>query len=122
MKSWIGKSIAAIGVIHCVFGLIVFRKTLAELGREGFWNTVNGQPHREFAFWFIFFGVLAILFGLLIDWCERKFHELPSFLAWSLLALTAVCCTLMPISGGWLFLIPSLGAIVRRRKAEVIKL
>lgn len=122
MKAWIGKSIVAIGVIHCMFGSIVFRKTLAELSREGFWNTVNGQPQREFAFWFIFFGVMAILLGLLMDWCERKFHELPVFLGWGLLALTVVCCTLMPISGGWLLLIPSLGAIVRRKKAAVVKL
>lgn len=113
---WIGKAIMIIGAIHTAFGLVVFRSTLAELAGENFVNTVNGQPLREFAFWFIAFGLLGIIFGMLVDWCERKIVELPKFLGWGLLALTLAMLIVMPISGGWLLLPPAFGAILRARK------
>lgn len=113
MHAWIGKSIIFIGIIHSVFGFVTFRSTLSELISEGVINTVNGQPKREFAFWFLFFGFMAIIAGSLIDWCERKDRLLPGFLGLSLLALTLVCVAIMPISGGWLLLVPAVGAIIR---------
>lgn len=112
MKCWIGKSIMFIGAVHSAFGFIGFRQTLAELLREGLINTVNGQPKREFAFWFILFGLFAILFGAFVDWCERSGFKLPSFLGWGLLVMTLIVITIMPISGGWLLLAPSIGAIL----------
>lgn len=120
MQVWIGKSIMIIGAIHTAFGLAVFRSTLAEIFREGFVNTVNGQPLREFAFWFLVFGFLAIIFGALVDWCERQDVKLPKFLGWSLLALTLIIVTIMPISGGWLLLIPAIGAILRSRPSTIL--
>lgn len=115
MQTWIGKSIMIIGAIHSAFGFVIFRSTLAEIFRDGLVNTVNGQPMREVAFWFIVFGFLAIIFGALIDWCERQSVKLPKFLGWSLLALTTVIVTIMPISGGWTLLIPAIGLIFRSR-------
>jgi hypothetical protein len=116
MRSWIGKSVFFIGVVHSVFGFVVFRSTLGELVGEGLINTVNGQPDREFVFWFLFFGFMAIIAGLLIDWCEKTVGVLPGFLGWSLLALTLVCVTIMPVSGAWLLLVPAVGAVVRSVK------
>lgn len=116
MRSWIGKSVVFIGIVHSVFGFVVFRSTLGELVGEGLVNTVNGQPDREFAFWFLFFGFMAIIAGALIDWCERNFRTLPGFLGWSLLALTVVCVTIMPVSGAWAIFVPAIGAIFRSIK------
>jgi hypothetical protein len=118
MRSWIGKSVVFIGVVHSVFGFVVFRSTLGELVGEGLVNTVNGQPEREFAFWFLFFGFMAIIAGALIDWCERNFGVLPGFLGWSLLALTVVCVGIMPVSGAWAIFVPAIGAIMRTLKSE----
>ena len=118
MKIWIGKAIIIIGIIHNVFGFVVFRSTLFELFSAGLFNTVNGQPVREIAFWFIFAGFFAILFGLLVDWVERKGLELPKFLGWSLLALTLMTVTIMPVSGGWLMFIPAFGAIAKSNKIK----
>ncbi len=115
MKRWVGRSIVAIGLLHTVFGLVGFRNILAMLLREGIFNTVNGQPDREMAFWFIFFGFLLIVFGALIDWCESKGIKLPLFLGWGLLTITIIGVMLMPVSGFWLVIIPSIGAI--RNKA-----
>lgn len=119
MRSWIGKSVVFIGIVHSVFGFVVFRSTIRVLVGEGLVNTVNGQPEREFAFWFLFFGFMAIIAGLLIDWCERNFGMLPSFLGWSLLALTFVCVTIMPVSGAWAIFVPAIGAIMRSLKPTV---
>lgn len=114
-RRWIGRWIVGVGVVHTAFGLIFQRGTLAVLWGEGLVNTVNGQPEREFAFWFIFFGLLAILFGLLVDWCEKRQLGLPRFLGWALLVLTSVCVVIMPISGGWLLLPPAVGAMRESR-------
>jgi len=111
MKRWVGRSIVAIGLLHTVFGLVGFRNILAMLLREGIFNTVNGQPDREMAFWFIFFGFLLIVFGALIDWCESKGIKLPLFLGWGLLTITIIGVMLMPVSGFWLVIVPSIGAI-----------
>ena len=120
VQAWIGKSIMIIGAIHSAFGFVVFHSTLAEIIREGLVNTVNGQPMREFAFWFIVFGFLAIIFGMFVDWCERQGIKLPEFFGWSLLALTLIIVTIMPISGGWLLFIPTIGAILRSRLATIL--
>ncbi len=116
MKAWIGKSIIIIGIIHSVFGFVVFRSTISEIFGEGLLNTVNGQPIREAVFWFIFFGFLLIIFGLFIHWYEQKGLRLPSFLGWSFLIFTITIVAIMPISGGWLMLIPSIGAIIKAHK------
>lgn len=118
MQAWIGKSIIFIGIVHSIFGFVVFRATLAEIITDGVLNTVNGQPKREFVFWFLFFGFMAIIAGAVIDWCERKFGVLPDFLGWSLFALALVCVTIMPVSGGWTILVPAIGAILRSRKSR----
>jgi hypothetical protein len=112
---WIGRAVLAIGVLHTVVGVSMFRSTLAELAAEGFVNTVHGQPMREWAFWFLFFGFLGILAGALIDWCEQSPRPLPGFLGLGLLAITVTCVTLMPVSGGWLLLAPSVGALLHSR-------
>ena len=119
MQAWIGKSIIFIGVVHSVFGFVVFRSTIAELVREGVINTVNGQPLREFAFWFLFFGFMAIIAGALTDWSERNFGILPGFLGWSLLAMTVVLVTIMPVSGAWMLFVPAVGAIFRSHKTAM---
>ena len=115
MTRWIGRAVVAIGALHTVIGLVMFRKTLGELMADGLVNTVHGQPMREYAFWFLFFGLLAGLLGALIDWCEQEPRPLPAFLGLSLLALFIACVTIMPASGGWLIAAPALGALRHAR-------
>ena len=111
--AWIGKTIFLIGVVHSLFGFVALRSTLAVLWNEGLINTVNGQPEREFVFWFMAFGIMAMIFGAFVNWCEKRCVPLPRFLGWSLLTFTIAVVTIMPISGGWLVLIPAIGAILR---------
>ncbi|HID28631.1 MAG TPA: hypothetical protein EYP19_01355 [Desulfobacterales bacterium] len=113
MKVWIGKSVLVIGILHSVFGFIVFRGVLAELGKELLFNTVDDQPDREVAFWFLFTGFALLILGGLIHWVEQRQLALPSFLKWSFLAITLLGCFIMPKSGFWLLLIPTVGMYLR---------
>lgn len=115
--AWIGTFIVGIGVVHSLFGVLGFHGQLAIWLGEGLWNTVNGQAEREFPFWFLAFGILAIIFGFLVDWVERRHAELPRFLGWSLLGLTVAVVVIMPISGGWLMIAPAIGAIRRASRS-----
>ena len=114
-KRWIGRWLMAVGVVHTLFGLIFMRDALAVLWAEGLFNTVNGQPEREFPFWFIFAGLLMIVLGAMIDRNEALAVELPAWLGWSLLGLVVICLVVMPVSGGGLIGPPTIGAILRAR-------
>jgi hypothetical protein len=116
LRAWIGKSLVAIGIIHCIFGFVFLRSTLAVLWSEGLFNTVHGEPEREFVFWFLAFGSLAMILGAVIDWTERQGRFPPAFFGWWLFGLTVVVVTMMPASGGWLVFVPAIGAIIRSRR------
>ncbi|GAA4038768.1 hypothetical protein GCM10022409_25520 [Hymenobacter glaciei] len=107
-------------MLHTVFGVVVFSSVWAELFREGVLNTVNQQPMRSVAYWFLFFGFLLLLLGALVDWCEAQATTLPAFLGWGLLAMTLVGVAVMPISGMWLALIPAIG-LIRQQVASAPK-
>jgi len=114
MKRWIGRAIIVVGLLHTVFGLITFRQILAVLLHEGLINTVNMQPEREMAFWFIYCGFFMLILGALVDYCESKGVRLPRAIGWGLLAVSLVGVIVMPVSGFWLFFIPALGAVGRK--------
>jgi hypothetical protein len=117
MKAWIGKSVFIIGLLHSVGGFSMFWNVLGEIAGEGFLNTVDMQPDRNAAFWFLFGGFMLLIIGGLIDWAERKKLVLPPFLKWSFLVLTAAGCVIMPKSGFWLLIVPIVGLFLRGKKA-----
>jgi hypothetical protein len=124
MIAWIGKSLVGIGVIHSLFGFVVFRGIINVLVSEGLFNTVNNQPEREQAFWFLFTGFAWIILGLLVDWLEKSSNKPPSFLGWAFLTMTVVGAFIMPISGIWLFFVLSVGLLCRNKlikKSELTK-
>ncbi len=108
-----------VGLIHSAFGVVVFRSTWQLLAGEGLLNTVDGQPEREFPFWFLAFGLLAILFGALVDWTEGQHLPLPRFVGWGLLVIVIAVLVIMPISGGWLLIPAVVGALMRKRSEPV---
>lgn len=115
-SKWIGRFIVLIGIIHISVGLLLIGDIGLELLQEGLFNTVHGQPMREAFFWFVFGGLTMIIIGLLVNWYEQESIAFPSFLGWSLLGLSLLVVFVMPVSGGWLMLIPAL-AILKRKQA-----
>ncbi len=103
-----------VGVVHCLFGLVFLRGYLSPILTDGVFNTVNGQPEREFAVWFLVTGVLLIALGLLVDWNEGRGAGWPAALGWINTALTIAILIIMPISGGWLLVPSTLGLLMRR--------
>jgi TRAP-type C4-dicarboxylate transport system permease large subunit len=114
--AWIGRWLFAVGVIHSLFGFFFARGTLATLVHEGLFNTVNGQPDREAAFWFLCTGVLLLVVGLLVDVLERRGLPVPVFATLAFLVLTFVGVVVMPLSGIWLLVPPVGGMIFRSRR------
>jgi len=116
MNAWIGKSLVVIGIIHTLFGIGIGYTIFGQMAREGLFNTVVMQHDRNAAFWFMYAGFALLLLGFLLDWCERTLGQVPRFLGWSLLVLTVPSVVIMPQSGLWLLLVPSIGLILRSRR------
>jgi hypothetical protein len=55
-------------------------------------------------FWFLFFGLLAMLLGWFLHRVERAGHAIPRVVAWHLAALALAGGVLLPASGFWLVL------------------
>ena len=119
MKSWVGRSILVIGMLHTLVGVVAFHEVLFSILREGLFNTIplNQQPERETAFWFLFTGLSLLIIGGLVVWIERNNMDTPAFLSWSFLSITTVGAIIMPVSGFWLLFIPTIGLFRRRRKS-----
>ena len=114
-KRWIGRWLIAVGIVHTTFGFVFMGDALAVLWNEGLFNSVNGQPEREFPFWFIFAGLILILLGAMVDRSEALGPGLPKWLGWGLLGLVVICLVVMPISGVWLIVPPTIGAFLAAR-------
>ncbi len=67
-----GRLLLAIGVIHFLFGIWFCRGPLLDIARDGFWNAVDTDRHRQLAFWFIAFAVPLYLLGLLLSWIGSR--------------------------------------------------
>jgi len=115
MKNWIGKFLFGIGALHTLVGLILLLPLVGtELLEDGLFNTINGQPKREAFFWFLLSGFFMLLVGALINFMEKHQQTIPSFLGWSLLAITIFTLFFSPLSGGWLILVPAIALILKK--------
>ena len=114
MTRWVGRWIILVGVIHCAFGAVVFFEPLSGILRDGLWNAVSGYAGRPLAFWFVFLGMLTILFGATVDRIEKDQRVFPAFLAYGFSFLTVLSIVAMPVSGGWLMLPGAVGLFVKR--------
>ena len=120
MQRWIGRWLAGVGILHSVFGLIVFAAPLHELIDAGWLNALGSRdPMRNLAFWFVFAGVFTCLVGYLIDWIERvPGVAMPRAVGWTLLVTAIVGATLAPASGFWLVFPAAFGALAHARRAS----
>ena len=113
MRAWIGKSLVAIGTIHSIYGFVFFRKIIGQFAGERFFNALGSQFDKHAVFWFLMTGFTLMIVGGLADSIEKKGGELPSFLRWTILALTIIGCFMIPASGFWLLFAPVIGMYIR---------
>ncbi len=60
IAAWI---VVALGVVHCLLGLVLFRKPISTAFGEGLIGKFAGVPERRLAFWFTIFGPLLLMSG-----------------------------------------------------------
>ncbi len=116
-RTWIGKWIAAVGVIHSIGGFFIFYseawRTIAE---RNFVASINDHDDTGTAFWFFITGALLIILGILIDWVDRN-AELPRWIGWALAVLLVLLIVPMPMTGAWT-MIPPVAALLLGRSRQ----
>lgn len=113
---WVGRSIIAVGAVHCLVGLLIFTGPLMEILDSGVWNSVDGFKGRPLAFWFEFTGLLTIVFGSSIDWIEKADISLPPTAAYGFCGLVLLAIIAMPIGGAWLLVPSAVGFLMKRHR------
>jgi len=118
MKNWIGLWVIGISIIHTAFALIFFRAGLDSIVKEGVFNTVGQDPLRAASVWFLLFGFLLFILGLvLVAWEKSTRTPLPVSAAWGLLFLGILGVILMPVSGFWPIFPPVIAILLNARRS-----
>lgn len=104
IKRQVGLFLILTGLIHTVFGLVVYSGQLEPIIADGLWNTVaEGQWDRATGFWFLMFGFLLMLVGYIANWLmKKKGIAPPASFGWMLFAICLAGVIVMPASGFWL--------------------
>jgi hypothetical protein len=118
---WVGRSIVAVGAIHCLLGALIFATPLTEMLNDGVWNSVDGFRGRPLAFWFEFTGLLTIVLGGAIDWMEKAGISLPPIVSYGFGGLALLAIIAMPAGGGWLLVPSAAGLLLKRDAARGMK-
>jgi len=105
MKNWKGIWIIVVALLHTLFGISSFTKELQEIGQQGFINGIN-NIEQSLAAWFLLFGCLLFVIGLLVLCIEKYGQAVPKAAAIVLLVINCLGVTLMPASGFWLLFPP----------------
>jgi Family of unknown function (DUF6463) len=104
-----GWILVALGVGHTVFGLVRFKKPLAEVIHAGFVGQFAGYPDRLSAFWFMIFGPWLVMAGhIAIHAANAADRELLKIIGFYLLAISAVGSLAQPTSPFWAGLVSAL--------------
>lgn len=114
-----GIILIIIGLMHTQFALSSdgFGKQFSEFSKSSFFYLFHDLeknrllPGKEFfesfsAFWFFYFGILIIPFGLLLHAIERKYKILPHSFTISYLIVIMIGSYMMPESGITFFMLP----------------
>ena len=116
MKRWIGLWIMGTSVIHTLFALVVFRETWIQVVANGIFDTVKDSFEVGAPVFFLLWGLLYFVFGLVIHALEKaKTTPLPKSLGWGLLINAIVAVVLIPQSGFWLLFPPAIAVIGARQ-------
>lgn len=113
----IGTAIIGIGMIHVVFGFVVFPEVWLGILRSGVFNSIGEDPMRGAVAWFELFALPVFAYGQLINTLENSGSTMPGSIFWHLLVILLVGVVLMPVSGFWLLLLPLI-MLWRRSRAE----
>jgi hypothetical protein len=119
-----GLTLKGIAVVHTAFAVAVFRDTLVQFARDGIFNTVGDDPTKGAVAWFTLAGAFMFSTGLAVERLEAVQAAQPDadvrFRGIGLFALAtaAVGVALMPVSGFWLLVPPSVSMMLKDDKKD----
>lgn len=121
----VGRTLMLIGSIHVLGGVLVGWRPLVRIFREGFFgeadSTIGHLPEdlrQETLFWFLLWGLMAILLGQVVARMEGLGERLPARLGWELAVLSVVAIALAPKGGFWWVLLPAYWIVRESRRQE----
>lgn len=119
MKLNNGKILIAIGIAHFSLGIspFAFGKQFLMFADNFFFKIseglfefplLNGQMNYEnfAAFWFVYFGLLIILIGVLVGFVEKTNRQLPKGFIWLYLFVVLIGAFMIPFSGMTFLMLP----------------
>jgi len=119
MKITQGNSMILLGIMHTLLGIspFAFGKQFLGFSNQFFFQIstglsefplLNGRMNYEnfAAFWFFYFGLLLIPFGMLISHIEKTTGILPSKFLWSYLIIILIGIYMIPFSGMTFLMLP----------------
>ena len=86
---------------------IMRRRPLGAVARDGFVGAVDPYLDRNVVFWFLLASPLLWIVGRFALWLAAEGRRAPAWLGRDLLIVALVGIVLMPVSGFWLILVPS---------------
>ena len=104
MSRYVGQLLMGTGVLHTLLGVLGFRRTLVEIHRARYLDTIGRDPQRNAALWCLTTGALLFALGQLARSTQERTGDVPRSLGWSLLAISVPGVVLLPVSGFWLVL------------------
>jgi len=118
-KIWIGRYLIVVAALHTIVAFLIYGQVFMDILARGVFNTINRDPLRSAAIWFLLFGGPLLLLGVSIHSLESK----PGFTEASALGLgILLCCLLgvilMPVSGFWLAMPAGIALMTMRNKLE----
>ena len=112
MKFSNGKTLIFLGIAHFLLGVspLAFGNQFKVFLKKSFFRIsdgllefplFNGQINYEYfaAFWFIYFGLLLIPFGMAIDQIEKTNNNIPQHLLYTYFIIVLIGVYMIPFSG-----------------------
>lgn len=119
-RAWIGHCLMGVAVLHTVAAGFLFADPLLDILRLGIFDSINHDPHKGRAVWFVMFGALLAVLALAVTALERRDDRATlQAVGVGLLLLAALGIVLMPTSGCWLAIPPGIALLTRRRVEAV---
>ena len=100
-----GRLLLGIAALHAAAGAWRGRLELLSIARAGFFDALSRHPGRQLWFWCVAFSVPLAMVGALLGRGEGRPRS--AWLGWSLAALGAAACIVLPVSGFWLVFLPA---------------
>lgn len=114
-----GRWLQVVACAHAAVGIATYRRSYAEIARDGVVDTVPDHGERAAAFWFLAAAPALWLIGRLMRSAERSGDTDAQRAAGGVLvALGTAGAAVMPRSGFWAVVAIGIAALRRRRRAR----